>query len=286
MAIDASLQAFGREVNKPDHEISLARAALSMAAFEYPGLDVADYVRRLDALAEQAQAAQDDADIDTGDPSAVAVAVAEFLFDRMGFSGNTHNYSDPRNSFLNEVLDRRLGIPITLSVLYLEVAERLSIQAQGVGLPGHFIVRATGAESSTAAPIYLDPFHQGAVLTEEDCRERVRVITNDKLPFNATFLNPVSKRYILTRMLNNLKTNYGSSQDLERARQVIERLLILNPNDLVELRNLGLLYGNSGQRRKAIEILERYLANAPDSPDRSAIERHVENLGDSLSRLN
>lgn len=284
MAIDAGLQTFEREVNRSDDDISLARAALSMAAFEYPGLVIADYMNRLDALAEQAQAAQ--GEIDTGEPSAIAVALAEFLFDRMGFVGNTHDYNDPRNSFLNEVLERRLGIPITLSVLYLEVAERLGVQAQGVGLPGHFIVRAMSGEGDRQQIVYLDPFHQGAVLSEEDCRERVRMITNDKLPFNQSFLNPVSKRYILTRMLNNLKTNYGSAQDLERARHVIERLLILNPNDLVELRNLGLLYGNSGQRRKAIEVLERYLANAPDSPDRSAIERYVENLGDSLSRLN
>jgi len=258
-----------------------------MAAFEYPGLVMEDYVDRLDALAEQAQAAQNsERTIDTSNASAVAIGLAEFLFDRMGFAGNTRDYNDPRNSFLNEVLERRLGIPITLSVLYLEVAERLGVQAQGVGLPGHFIVRAVSGEGDQQQIVYLDPFHQGAVLSEEDCRERVRMITNDKLPFNQSFLNPVSKRYILTRMLNNLKTNYGSSQDLERARHVIERLLILNPNDLVELRNLGLLYGNSGQRRKAIEVLERYLANAPDSPDRSAIERHVENLGDSLSRLN
>ena len=181
--------AFEREVNQADSDISLARAALILAAFEYPDLAVNDYIGRIDALTRAAKTAIDG-------QASPPLALADFLFGDIGFAGNTHDYGDPRNSFLNQVLERRLGIPITLSVVYLEVTQRLGLRAQGVGL------------------------------------------------------------------------------------------LVLNPSDAAEVRNLGLLYANTGRRHIAIDTLTRYLSLAPSATDRDAIKQLMSNLIAGLSRLN
>lgn len=274
--LDAALEGFAREVNQPEAEINLARAALVMGLFEYPDLDVPGYLGRLDRLAEAAGRAIRSAELP-------ALVLAQFLFETLGFAGNAHNYTDPRNSFLNEVLERRLGIPISLSVLYLEVAHRAGVNAEGVGLPGHFIVRVV---LDNGQVIYLDPFHGGAILSEEDCRERVRSITDGKLPFHEAFLNPVGVRYILVRMLNNLKNYYASANDFARAAKVVERLLILNPNDLNEVRNLGLLYGTLGKRRQAVALLETYLQSRPGAQDAEAVKQYLHSISHQASRWN
>jgi regulator of sirC expression with transglutaminase-like and TPR domain len=274
--LDAALEGFAHEVNQPDAEINLARAALVMGRFEYPDLDVSGYLNKIDRLAESAGRVIQSAELP-------ALMLAQFLFDTLGFAGNARNYTDPRNSFLNEVLERRLGIPISLSVLFLEVAHRAGIHADGVGLPGHFIVRVV---LDTGQVIYLDPFHGGAVLSEEDCRERVRAITDGKLPFNEAFLNPVSARYILVRMLNNLKNFYAAANDFYRASKVVERLLIVNPNDLTEVRNLGLLYGALGRHRQAVALLETYLQGRPDASDAAEVKKYISSISNAASRWN
>jgi len=276
ISLDAALEAFAREVNRPADAIDLARAALVMGQFEYPDLDVAAYLNRLDHLAELASQTIASTDLP-------ALMLAQFLFDTLGFAGDSVNYTDPRNSFLNEVLERRLGIPISLSVLFLEVAQRAGVRAEGVGLPGHFIVRVV---LDSGQVIYLDPFHGGAILSEADCRERVRVLTDGKLPFNEAFLNPVNARYILTRMLNNLKNFYAAASDFYRASKVVERLLVMNPGDPNETRNLGLLYGLLGKRRQALALLEEYLQSRPDAADAEVIKRHVVELSRAASRWN
>jgi regulator of sirC expression with transglutaminase-like and TPR domain len=276
ISLDAALEAFAREVNRPADAIDLARAALVMGQFEYPDLDVAAYLNRLDHLAELASQTIASTDLP-------ALMLAQFLFDTLGFAGDSVNYTDPRNSFLNEVLERRLGIPISLSVLFLEVAQRAGVRAEGVGLPGHFIVRVV---LDSGQVIYLDPFHGGAILSEADCRERVRVLTDGKLPFNEAFLNPVNARYILTRMLNNLKNFYAAAGDFYRASKVVERLLVMNPGDPNETRNLGLLYGLLGKRRQALALLEEYLQSRPDAADAEVIKRHVVELSRAASRWN
>ena len=282
MPRDAALEAFAEEANRPEGEINLARAALLMCVFEYPDLDVPAYLNRIDRLAVSAGPVMSSADVP-------ALALAQFLFRRMGFTGDQDNYHDPRNSFLNQVLDRRTGIPITLSVLYVEVARRLGVQAQGVGLPGHFIVRATLDESpGTPEPevIYLDPFHGGALLDENDCRERVNSITGGKLPFTPEFLRPVGSHYILLRMLNNLKNSYAGAKDLERALRVVERLLVLKPGDPDETRNLGLLHAGRGHMRPAIAALERYLELRPDAPDAGEVRGMIAAMGSQVARWN
>ncbi len=168
-------------------------------------------------------------------------------------------------------------------MLFLEVAHRTSIRADGVGLPGHFIVRVV---LDTGQVIYLDPFHGGVVLSEDDCRERVRSITDGKLPFNAAFLNPVGARYILMRMLNNLKNFYAAANDFQLAAKVVERLLILNPNDPSEILNLGLLYGSLGKRKQAVALLESYLQRQPDAHDAEAVKRYIHAISAEASRWN
>ena len=289
MSDGAALDAFANEVSRPDREIDLARAALVMGAFEYPDLAVAPYLKRLDDLAAAARPALSTADLP-------ALALANYLFKRLGFTGNQEDYLDPRNSFLNQVLDRRLGIPITLSLLYIEVARRIGIDAEGVGLPGHFIVRARleaeyapASDDETDDPdavIYLDPFHGGALMDEADCAERVWAITGGRLPFNQAFLSPVGARYILNRMLNNLKNAYAGRQDLERALRVVERLLVLNPNDPEETRNLGLLHAGLGHTRQALTALMRYLELRPQAPDAATIRGYIAALSGRLARWN
>lgn len=273
---DPDLEIFASQVNRPEAHIDLARAALTMGRFAYATLDVETYIQRIDRLAEAAQRA-----LKHSEPA--GIVLARFLFETLGFSGNTTHYEDPRNSFLNEVLERRLGIPISLSVLYLEVARRTGVKAEGVGLPGHFIVRI---QMDDGAVIYLDPFHGGVVLTEADCRARVEAITGGRLPFQKAFLNPVSARYILTRMLNNLKNHYLSAGDLQKAAHVIERLLVLNPDNPLETRNLGLVYGQLGRTRQAIDLLERYLELRPDASDAATVRQHLAALGRQVSRWN
>jgi regulator of sirC expression with transglutaminase-like and TPR domain len=274
LANDPALEAFAGEVQHAG--IDLARAALVMGRFEYPDLDVAGYLSRVNRLAEAAHQAIHAA-------AMPALTLAEFLFDELGFSGNAGDYADPRNSFLNEVLERRLGIPISLSVLYLEIAKRLDIRAEGVGLPGHFIVRVTLENGEV---IYLDPFHGGQLLSEEDCRRRVAVVSGGALPFHESFLNPVQSRYILTRMLNNLKNFYSAANDFPRAARVIERLLVLTPDDVMEMRNLGLLYGQMGKRRQAVDLLEAYLHAWPNAQDTDVIRNYLKSLSDQASKWN
>jgi regulator of sirC expression with transglutaminase-like and TPR domain len=281
MSKSNSLNVFAQEVHPENGEIDLARAALTLAAFQYPDLNVQTYLDRIDRLADAAQPAMREAD-------QPALGLAQFLFDTLGFSGNEQNYTDPRNSFLNDVIERRLGIPITLSVLFLAVARRVGVQAEGVGLPGHFIVRIQVgvADAINSFALYLDPFHRGALLSEEDCKARVRQVTQGRLPFDSAYLDPVNNRYILTRMLNNLKGFYAASNDFERAAHVIERLLVLHPKDYVEMRNLGLLYGSLGKKRQAAKLLEDYLAATPNAPDSQAIKKHIASLGSDVSRWN
>ncbi len=271
---DADLEAFAGEVQHAG--IDLARAALVMGKFAYPELDVAGYLSRFDRLADAANHALQAADLP-------ALTLAEFLFDELGFSGNAGDYADPRNSFLNEVLERRLGIPISLSVLYLEIAKRVDIRAEGVGLPGHFIVRVTKKNGEV---IYLDPFHGGQLLSEDDCRRRVAAVTGGALPFHESFLTPVQSRYILTRMLNNLKNFYSATNDFARSAKVIERLLVLNPDDVTEMRNLGVLYGQMGKRRQAVDLLEYYLNAWPNAQDANVIRNYLKTISDQASKWN
>jgi len=263
---------------RPDEQIDLAEAALLIACEEYPRLDIAGYVKRLDVMARSLEARLPRA----ADPSRTAQAINAYLFDELGFSGNSEAYYDPRNSFLNDVLDRRLGIPITLSTLYMEVARRVGFEVEGIGLPGHFMLR----HSANGCSFYIDTFNAGRLLGAGDCRERVTRMYGDSLAFRDEFLQPITKRKVLTRMLCNLKGVYISMEDYEKALAATDRILLLNPEAHCELRDRGLLYFRLECFRSAHADLSAYLERNPHAEDGRTIRKHVERLSGLVRMLN
>jgi regulator of sirC expression with transglutaminase-like and TPR domain len=221
----ADLALFAHVATRPEPELDLAQAALLIAEPEYPGLDIPRYLEQLDQLGEQARLRLEER-APTSDPP--LRRVTRMLHDELGFAGNSGDYYDPRNSFLNEVLERRTGIPITLAVVILEVARRAGITAHGVGFPGHFLVRTAGPNG----PLFLDPF-SGRLCSRDDLRELHRQATGEERDPDPRLLEPVPKRLILLRMLNNLRGIYTAGADNDRLRGVLERIQLLSPTDEV-----------------------------------------------------
>jgi regulator of sirC expression with transglutaminase-like and TPR domain len=256
-------QAFGAMAALDDGALPLDRAALAIAAEEYPGLDTDGYLRRLDILAARAEVLIGDG----REPAAVIDGLNEVLFVQEGLGGNEEDYYDPRNSFLNEVLDRRLGIPISLSIIYIEVARRIGFPIGGVGLPGHFLVKHTAADRD----ILIDPFHRGRILTFNDCQELLDRIHGGELTVDAALLEPMGNRAILTRMLYNLKAIYTQKEEHLKALSAVDKILMLNPGVPSEIRDRGLLYMQTGLFARALASLEAYLTRTAAPED----SRHV-----------
>lgn len=265
---------FRSAVQRPAAEIDLAQAALLYARDAYPDLDPVLYLNQLDEWAEDVQL-----EITTAiEPIAT---LNRFLFDDLRFQGNRRFFGDPRNSYLNQVIDRRLGLPITLSVIYIEIARRVGLQVEGVGLPGHFIVRHLDG----SGVCFIDPFHQGRLLTVEDCRNLVVDLSNGALEFQPAMLEPVDAGRILTRMLTNLKNAYVQEQQFDQAVPVVERLVDLAPNEPAHLRDLGLLHYQLDHYGPALQALHQYVSivgAAPDDPAQQVIAR----LQMQIARLN
>jgi regulator of sirC expression with transglutaminase-like and TPR domain len=275
--VDAGVR-FAALVTAPDGEVSLAETALTLAADEYPDLDMAACLRRLDALGRLAR----ERVVGGMGADAAAGALNTLLFLEEGFRGNREDYYDPRNSFLNDVLDRRLGIPITLSIVYIEVAARAGVTVRGIGLPGHFVVRL---EHGGAARL-LDPFDAGTILSEADCHTLVRRVHGAGVPFDPAYMAPVTTRQILARMLLNLKAIYARQQDWPRALRVMDRLLVLTPGAVGEIRDRGLIRAQIGARPAAIRDLERYLREAPEAPDARGVRARLRALRLAQATLN
>src|SRR5258706_9381911 len=226
----AALDHFNELLSHDDDKIDLARACLQIAEDAYPGLDVDGYVGEIERFAKRLRARIPMQAV----PEERVVALNEFLYDDLGFSGNTDNYYDPRNSYLNEVLDRRTGIPITLAVLYMEIGRRIGLEFQGVSFPGHFLVRMR----MRGGTLVLDPFSGGMPQSEDELRERLkRVIPRGatggipiaELPLDQ-FLEPASNRQILARVLRNLKGVYRKADKPERLLEVLNRMIIVAPD--------------------------------------------------------
>jgi regulator of sirC expression with transglutaminase-like and TPR domain len=242
MRTRASLSALA---GRPSDMIPLAEAALLIAGEEYPGLDLSAYLAKIDALANAVRPAIAAAE----DTRAAGAILAQFLHDAEGFGGNPDDYYDPRNSFLNEVLDRRIGIPITLSILYMEIAQRLGLNTQGIGLPGHFVVRL--ADVGT----YIDPFNGEADLTESDCADRARIAVGGQLEFDRAMLTPTTNREILTRVLRNLAEIYRSRGDQTRLIGAVDRMLLLNPGSARLHRERARILSQAGEYQRALRDL-------------------------------
>jgi regulator of sirC expression with transglutaminase-like and TPR domain len=257
---------FAQLVNAANDDFDLAEAALLIAQEEQPELDVPAYLQRLDALAAEVRARLPE----PSTPAATLARLNELLFQEERLSGNAADYYDPRNSFLNEVLDRKIGIPITLSVIYMEVGRRLGMNIFGVGFPGHFLVKYTGPDGE----VILDPFHGGTSLTHEQLAQKLRDMYGEGNPFLAQIprlLTPASKREILVRMLRNLKGVYLQKNDFTRALNAIDRIVLVDPTIATEFRDRGAVQQRLGHLQAATQDLRRYLQMAPQAPDAEAI---------------
>lgn len=263
-------QYFYKEIYQPEEQIDLAKAALYIAQEEYPDLDPDEYLNALDTMADEVKERLPDQPY----PLRVIQTINQYFYDDLGFTGNTDDYYDPRNSFLNEVIDRRTGIPITLSLVYLEIAKRLDFPMVGIGMPGHFLIRPNFQD----AGIFVDAFNRGEILFEQDCQERLSQIYQQPVELKPSFLEPVSNRRFLARMLMNLKLIYLNGNQLSKALAVVERILLLFPGTPVELRDRGLLYYQLGEFTLASQDLETYLVRVPNAEDGSIIRKLLEQI--------
>lgn len=272
--------AFKDCLTQPEPSLDLARAALLFARDEYPGLEINDYLNLLD---DSAASIRNRLPLDA-EIVEILSEINQFLFAEQGFSGNNSDYYDPRNSFLNEVLDRKLGIPITLSVIYLEIAWRLDLPLEGVNFPGHFLVKLMVDDGV----VVLDPFFNGSSLSEDDLRERLQLALGEESSEQinlARLLNSVGKKDILARMLRNLKTVYVNQSNYERALAVSNQILIVNPKSEIDIRDRGLILEQMECPRAALSDYRRYLTLAPEANDRKSILGRLKTLNQNVPRI-
>ena len=282
----APLEAFGELLARDDAKIDLAHGCLLIAQDAYPRLDVERYLGDIERMALRLRGRM---------PQTLAgeervAALNEFLFEDLGYRGNTEQYYDPRNSYLNDVMDRRMGIPISLSVLYMAVGRRVGLPLEGVSFPGHFLVRLR----LRAGVLVLDPFAAGAPLSETDLRERLQRVIPPGLAPNLPvaelpldqFLEAASNRQILARMLRNLKAIYRETHKPQQLLEVLNRMLMVSPDSSAELRDRGLVYQQLECYRAALKDLSDYAEREPDAPDMDDVRVRMMELSAQCARLN
>ena len=270
---------FAALIGEDDDRIPLAEAALTIARIEYPRLDPAQYIEALNAFAAKVRARLPE----IAATQETIAALNQVLFEEEQFRGNREDYYDPKNSFLNDVIERRLGIPITLALVYMEVGRRIGFPLFGVGMPGHFLLKHYDQDGRETV---IDAFHGGRIMTTEDCQQRLNDIYDGQLTLESKFLVPVTRRQMLTRILNNLKGIYITTRDLKRALAVVDLVLAIYPRSPEDVRQrAGLRYG-VGQLRGAAEDLETYLKMAPDASDADEIRQTALAIRRQLALMN
>jgi regulator of sirC expression with transglutaminase-like and TPR domain len=271
---------FREIVEAPDETIDLAEAALLIAQNACRNLDIDRYLERIDQMGRELA----DRLPQPCDDTERILALNHYLFAEQGFGPNLQDYYDLRNSFLHEVLERRVGIPITLSILYIELGRRLGLVVQGISFPGHFLVKCKVGEGA----VVLDPYSGGIALSLQDLQQRLREARGGEVSraIVAGLLVSARKKDILLRMLRNLKAIYLEKRDHERALSVMEWIILLAPADATELRDRGLLFRELECFRPALEHLQRYLQLAPSAPDADEIRGAVAGLRQAVARLN
>jgi regulator of sirC expression with transglutaminase-like and TPR domain len=262
-----------------DERLDLLRAALTFARVEDPDLDIEHYVHRVDELAARVAEKLQDPD----DPPQIIAALNAVLFQEEMFLGNTVDYYSPRNSFLHDVLDRRLGIPITLALVYMEVARRVRFQLFGVGMPGHFLLKHYDVDGRA---ILIDAFERGSIITEEDCRQKLDSIYSGQLALQPEFLLPVTRRQMLTRMLNNLRSIYLSQRDFRRAVQIVDLILVIYPRSPEDMKQRAVLRYNLDDYRGALSDFDEYVKMSPDASDAEEIRQTALSLRRSMAMMN
>jgi len=270
--------AFAELMHQPEDTIALSEAALLIAKEEYPDLDVDAYRGRLERMAADVARALGTA----ADPHRILAGLNEYLFVRQGFRGNAENYYDPKNSFLNDVLDRRLGIPITLSLLYIDVGSRLGLPLYGIGMPGHFLVKYAGRDEE----VIIDPYGKGSFVSDGDCQRILDQVFGGSVRYDRGMLAVVGTRQILSRMLTNLKAIYIKSGAYCKALATIDRLLILDASAVGEIRDRALVLFQMKRQAEAGSELERYLRLQPSAPDSEILRGHLRRLRQRAVALN
>jgi regulator of sirC expression with transglutaminase-like and TPR domain len=294
------VQSFTQIALSPDPDLAIA--ALMIARIEYPRLDARPYLDQLDALGLEAARRVSIAESQPGDvpPRVDPVAFArlsalnEYLFKELRFVGNDVQFEDPRNSFLNEVLERRTGIPITLALVYMEVARRAGVEVEGVNMPGHFLLRSRVKPGSRySQDLLIDAHHGGAFLSESACRELLRKHVGEDAVWDSHLLDHATKPQILARMLLNLKRVYVRMYSFPQARDITELMLAVDPSAFNELRDRGLLAYHLNDYAAALRDLQAYLRVSPKSEldadgrqEQEQIWEHVKSLRRRVASLN
>jgi regulator of sirC expression with transglutaminase-like and TPR domain len=273
--MDPGLRAFVELMRMPEAGIDLGLAALHVAQIEHPGLIAEHHLKRLDELAARSGAAG------IADPLKALHRLREFLFHEEGFRGNAAEYYDPLNSCLDAVLDRKLGIPITLSIVMMEVGRRVHLGIDGIGLPGHFVVAAAMPDG----PVLLDPFDGGAVVTPERATELVGRALGRPVKLTDAHFAALGKRQILARMLANLRGIYLECSEWGKALAVVERLIRLD-RDPAHVRDRGTLLVKLGQLYRGAADWGRYLEGAPQPKDAGKVRQQLRRVREQLASLN
>jgi regulator of sirC expression with transglutaminase-like and TPR domain len=274
MQLSLARQLFMREVRQPDEYIDLERAAFYIAQEAYPDLDVEEYVALLDTMADEVRDRLPVEDY----PLRTLKVLNAYLYDELGFKGNQTDYYNPQNSFLNDVIDRRTGIPITLALVYLSLAQRIAFPMEGIALPGHFLIRPVQSEMA----IFVDAFNQGEILFEQDCETLLHKMFGDRIAMREQFLAPATNRQFLARMLTNLKATYAASGDVGGVLAAVERILMLYPDAPIELRDRGIILFRLNRWVEARQDLERYLEVMPQADDRPHVQHVLNHMQSTL----
>jgi regulator of sirC expression with transglutaminase-like and TPR domain len=262
-----------------DEQIDLLTSALTIAKLEYPELEVSQYRERVTTLADRVK----ERAIRSTDSLEILGVINEVLYGDEGFRGNVTDYYDPKNSFFNDVLDRKLGIPITLSVLYMEVARRAGVPVFGVGMPGHFLLKFYEIDGRE---LFLDAYNSGRLLSPEDCQEKLTEIYNGQIPLDAKFLTPVGKRQILTRMLNNLRSIYMTNRLLKKALAVIDLILVIYPRSSDDVKQRAMLRYQLGFLHGAADELDEYVKMAPEASDADEMKQTAMAIRRTIALMN
>ena len=263
---------------QPDHDVNLGQAACAIARLEYPAFDLSSCLDRIDDFASAASSM-----LSAGpEPDSAVKAINRLMFENLGFRGNHDDYYDARNSCINDVLERRTGIPITLSVVYLEIARRLGLPIYGVGLPSHFLVKYDDGSKL----FFIDPFHEGRSLTREGCRDMLKQLHGRPVELTDLHFAAVENRQIVTRMCSNLRSIYLTNCEYQKALETVEIILALAPNSAEDLKQRAWIKHELGQRNAALEDLEAYAAIRPDGQDSEEIQAWMTNIRRTMAQLN